>query len=146
MPDQQTHTPSGGMQYCRHIDTANTAAIPNFLGSATGYYQELLATVSAAVLVFFTTALLTIPDAMKALTIPASRPSMRERMRSFSATVSNLRTRISHRRCVSFGTISTVAMFLFMGAMYVPGIIVSGLAALSAVAIAPASEKEGGES
>lgn len=83
---------------------------------------------------------------MKALTIPASRPSMRERMRSISATVSNLRTRISRRQCVSFGTISTVAMFLFMGAMYVPGIIVSGLAALSAVAIAPASEKEGGES
>lgn len=63
-----------------------------------------------------------------------------------STAVSNLRTRISHSRCVSAGTISTVAMFLFMGAMYVPGIIVSGLTALTAVAIAQASEKEGGES
>ena len=63
-----------------------------------------------------------------------------------SAAVSNLRTRISHNGCISAGTISTVAMFLFMGTMYVPGIIVSGLTAITAVAIAPASEKEGGES
>ena len=83
---------------------------------------------------------------MKALTIPASRPSMRERMRSISATVSNLRTRISHRGCICAGTISIAALFLFMGAMCVPGIIVSGLAALTVVAIAPASEKEGGKS
>ena len=62
------------------------------------------------------------------------------------ATVSNLRTRISQHGCISAGTISTVAMFLFMGAMYVPGIVVSGLTAITAVAIAPASEKEGGES
>ena len=83
---------------------------------------------------------------MKALTIPASRVSISGCMRSAinlgSATVSNLRTRIDVRSSIVTASVATVALFACLGAMYVPGIIASGLTALMAVAVAPI--KEGG--
>ena len=81
---------------------------------------------------------------MKALTIPASRVSISGCMRSISATVSNLRGRIDARASLSVAAVATVALFACLGAMYVPGIIASGLSALMAVALAPLA-KEGGE-
>ena len=80
---------------------------------------------------------------MKALTIPASRVSISGCMRSISATVSNLRTRIDVRSSIMTASVATVALFACLGAMYVPGIIVSGLSALMAVALAPIDEKGG---
>ena len=82
-------------------------------------------------------------DAMKALTIPASRFSKRERMRSISATVSNLRTRIDARACLTVAIVATVVFFAALGMMHVPSIIVSGLTALTCAALAPI-DKEGG--
>ena len=81
---------------------------------------------------------------MKALTIPASRTSKCEGMRSISATVSNLRARIDARAFLTVGTAATVIFFACLGLMHVPGIIASGLTALMAVALAPLA-KEGGE-
>ncbi len=83
---------------------------------------------------------------MKALTIPASRTSMRDIVRSMSAIVSNLRTRIQEQWCLTVAVIATVALFVSLGLMNVPAIIVSGLVSLTAVSIAPASDQEGGES
>ena len=80
---------------------------------------------------------------MKALTIPASRTSMRDGMRSISAAVSNLRTRIDVRASLTVATAATVAFFACLGLMHVPGIVISGLSALMAVAIAPLDEKGG---
>ena len=80
---------------------------------------------------------------MKALTIPASRPSMRERMRSISATVSNLRARIDARACLAIAIASILVFFAALGMMHVPSIIVSGLTALTCAALAPI-DKEGG--
>ena len=95
----------------------------------------------------FTTASLTNHDAMKALTIPASRLQMREIMRSAinlgSATVSNLRKRIDVRASLTVATAATVAFFACLGLMHVPGIVISGLSALMAVAIASLDEKGG---
>ena len=86
---------------------------------------------------------------MKALTITASRTSKCEGMRSAinlgSAAVSNLRARIDARASLTVATAATVAFFACLGLMHVPGIIVSGLTALMAVAVAPIDEK-GGES
>lgn len=82
---------------------------------------------------------------MKALTITASRTSKCEGMRSISAAVSNLRARIDVRASLTVATAATVAFFACLGLMHVPGIIVSGLTALMAVAVAPIDEK-GGES
>ena len=85
---------------------------------------------------------------MKALTIPASRVSISGCMRSAinlgSAAVSTLRARIDVRSSIMTASVATVALFACLGAMYVPGIIVSGLSALMAVALAPLA-KEGGE-
>lgn len=80
---------------------------------------------------------------MKALTIPASRPSMRERMRSMSATVSNLRARIGARACLATAITVTLIFFACLGLMYVPGIIASGLTALTCAALAPIDKKGG---
>ncbi len=80
---------------------------------------------------------------MKALTIPASRLSMRETMRSMSATVSNLRSRLDAMACLTVAIIAIIVFFCSLGAMHVPSIIVSGLTALTTAAIAPVS-KEGG--
>lgn len=80
---------------------------------------------------------------MKALTIPASRPSMRERMRSMSATVSNLRARIDARACLSVAIVAILVFFACLGLMYVPGIVASGLTAITCASLAPI-EQEGG--
>lgn len=82
---------------------------------------------------------------MKALTIPTSRTSMRESMRSMSATVSNLRQRLDERVCLAVAVVATVVLFAALGAMHVPTIIVSGLTALTMAAVAPTAQ-EGGES
>ena len=78
---------------------------------------------------------------MKALTIPASRVSISGCMRSAinlaGASVSNLRGRIDARASLSVAAVATVALFACLGAMYIPGIIASGLSALMAVIIAP---------
>ena len=68
---------------------------------------------------------------------------MRGCMRSISATVSNLRARIDARASLSVAVAATAALFACLGAMYVPGIVISGLTALMAVA---APVREGGES
>lgn len=84
---------------------------------------------------------------MKALTIPASRPSMRERMRSISATVSNhvqRKTYDARRSLLATAITATMVFFACLGLMYVPGIIASGLTALTCAAIAPMDDKEGG--
>lgn len=93
---------------------------------------------------------------MKALTIPTSRPSMRERMRTViklgSATVSNLRVRIDARASLATAITATVVLFACLGLMYVPGIVVSGLTAITCAALAPMADidapvdQEGGES
>ncbi|MBD5362537.1 MAG: hypothetical protein HDR81_07005 [Bacteroides sp.] len=84
---------------------------------------------------------------MKALTIPASRVSISGCMRaaiSFGrATVSNLRKRIDVRASLTVATAATVAFFACLGLMHVPGIVISGLSALMAVAIASLDEKGG---
>lgn len=69
---------------------------------------------------------------------------MRERMRSISATVSNLRTRIDARATLATAITATVIFFAALGLMHVPGIIASGLTALLAVALTP-SYRKGGE-
>ena len=69
---------------------------------------------------------------------------MRELTRSISATVSNLRAFIDSRTCLTTAITATIVFFACLGAMYVPGIVISGLTALMAVALMP-SVKEGGE-
>lgn len=86
-----------------------------------------------------------INDAMKALTIPASCPSMRERMRFISATLSNLRARIDARACLTVAIVATVAFFFALGMMHFPTIIASGLTSLTCAALAPI-DKKGGKS
>ncbi len=81
---------------------------------------------------------------MKALTIPASRLSMRELTSAISATVSNLRAAIPAAVFLTVAIIAISVFFFALGAMHVPSIIVSGLTALTTAAIAPLS-KEGGE-
>ncbi len=81
---------------------------------------------------------------MKALTIPASRLSMRELTSAISATVSNLRAAIPASVFLTVAIIAISVFFFALGAMHVPSIIVSGLTALTTAAIAPLS-KEGGE-
>lgn len=68
---------------------------------------------------------------------------MRERMRSICAVVSNLRTRIDVRASFTVATAATVAFSACLGLMHVAGIVISGLLALLAVAIAPLDEKGG---
>ncbi len=80
---------------------------------------------------------------MKALSIPASRLSMRELMSAISSTVSNLRSRLDARACLTVAIIAISVFFCALGAMHVPSIIGSGLTALTTAAIAPVS-KEGG--
>ena len=85
---------------------------------------------------------------MKALTIPASRPSKRELTRSISATVSNYVLRKAHnvqRAVTALAITATLTFFAALGMMHVPSIVISGLTALMAVALMP-SVKEGGES
>ncbi|MDE6272622.1 MAG: hypothetical protein K2M31_06410 [Muribaculaceae bacterium] len=77
---------------------------------------------------------------MKALTIPASRTSMRGCTRSISATVSNLRARIEARTCLAIAILAVIVLFACLGAMYVPGIVISGLTALTCAAVAPIRE------
>lgn len=81
---------------------------------------------------------------MKALTIPASRLSMRELTSAISATVSNLRAAIP---ATAFLIVAIAAILLFfwaLGQMRIPYIVVSGSTSLIATALAPIS-KEGGE-
>ncbi len=92
----------------------------------------------------FTTALLTIPNAMKALSIPASRQSMRERMRSISATVSNLRSRIGAPLCLTAASLFTLGFIAALALACAPAIIITAMAAAAALAITPTA-KEGGE-
>ena len=83
-------------------------------------------------------------DAMKALQIQTpARISFRATLRQLCATVSNLRTRIDARALLATALTAIVCLFACLGAMYIPGIIISGLTALMAVALAP-SVKEGG--
>lgn len=65
---------------------------------------------------------------------------MRDRMRSISATVTNLRARIDARACIAVATSATVLLFACLGLMYVPGIIISGLTALVCAALATGSD------
>ncbi len=69
---------------------------------------------------------------------------MRETMRSISATVSNLRSRLDARACLTVAIAAIIVFFVALGAMHVPSIVASGLTALTVAAIAP-SAKEGGE-
>ena len=97
----------------------------------------------------FTTALLKTHDAMKALTIPASRVSISGCMRSAatlcSASVSNLRGRVGARTFLTMATAATASLFFCLGLQSFPGVLVSGLTALSAAALAPVSRKGGAE-
>ena len=68
---------------------------------------------------------------------------MRERMRSISATVSNLCARIDARACLTVAIVAILVFFACLGLMYVPGIVVSGLTAITCAALAPI-EQEGG--
>ena len=80
---------------------------------------------------------------MKALTIPSSRVSISGCMRSISATVSNLRSRIDARTCLSVAVAATATLFFCLGLQSFPGVLVSGLTALSAAALAPIDRKGG---
>ena len=68
---------------------------------------------------------------------------MRERMRSMSATVSNLRACIDARACLTVAIVAILVFFACLGLMYVPGIVVSGLTAITCASLAPI-EQEGG--
>ena len=70
---------------------------------------------------------------------------MRELTRSISAKVSNLRARIDARTSLATAIMAVIVFFACLGLMYIPGIVISGLTTLMAVALAP-SVKEGGES
>ena len=50
----------------------------------------------------------------------------------------------SQAACLTTAIAATIVFFACLGAMYVPGIVISGLTALMAVALMP-SVKEGGE-
>ncbi len=78
---------------------------------------------------------------MKALSIPASRLSMRELTSAISATVSNLRAAIPASVFLTVAIIAISVFFFALGAMHVPSIIVSGLTALITAAIAPLSKE-----
>ena len=80
---------------------------------------------------------------MKALTIPDSRPSMRELTRSMSATVSNLRARIDARACLTVAIVAILVFFACLGLMYVPGIVAGGLTSLICAFIAPIKQEGG---
>ena len=64
-----------------------------------------------------------------------------DRAERTSAQVPNL----SEKACLSVAIIAIVAFFATIGAMYVPGIVASGLTALLAVAVAPSLREKGGE-
>ncbi len=81
---------------------------------------------------------------MKALTIPASRLSMRELMSAISSTVSNLRAAIPASVFLTVAIVAIILFFWALGQMRIPYIVVSGSTSLIAVALAPLS-KEGGE-
>lgn len=72
---------------------------------------------------------------------------MRERMRTGikigSATVSNLRAHIDARACLTVAIVAILVFFACLGLMYVPGIVISGLTAITCAALAPI-EQEGG--
>ena len=51
----------------------------------------------------------------------------------------------SEKACLSIGIIAVIVMFLSLGFVSVPGIIISGLVAITAVAIAPSLNQKGGE-
>ena len=83
-------------------------------------------------------------DAMKALQIqPTARISGRAPLRRLCAAVSNLRSRIDARACLTVATAATVAFFFALGMMHVPGIIASGLTSLTCAALAPVDQKGG---
>ena len=91
-------------------------------------------------------ALATNQDAMKALQIqPTAQISTRATLRRLCAAVSNLRARIDARACLTVATAATVAFFFALGMMHIPGIIASGLTALTCAALAPIGT-EGGKS
>lgn len=69
---------------------------------------------------------------------------MRELTRSIGATVSNLRARIGARACLATAITAILVFFAALGMMHVPSIIISGLTALVATAVAPIGQ-EGGE-
>ena len=85
-------------------------------------------------------------DAMKALQIqPSAQISTRATLRRLCAAVSNLQSRIDARACLTVATAATVAFFFALGMMHIPGIIASGLTALTCAALAPIGT-EGGKS
>lgn len=88
----------------------------------------------------FTTALLTITDAMKALTIPASRPGKRVDM---SAAVAALRSRISDRTIIPASVAATAVCFVSLILDAEITMYISGLAALLGIRISETAK--GGE-
>ncbi len=81
---------------------------------------------------------------MKALTIPASRLSMRELTSSISSTVSNLRAAIPASVFLTVAIIAIILFFWALGQMRIPYIVATGSTSLIAAALAP-TDQEGGE-
>ena len=68
---------------------------------------------------------------------------MRERMRSISATVSNLRARIDARAYLTVAIVAILVFHACLSLMYVPGIVAGGLTSLICAFIAPLEQKGG---
>lgn len=75
--------------------------------------------------------------------VRASRALRTMDVRKMCASALALRKSLNTTACLTVAVIATMALFVSMGAMNVTAIIITGLTALTAAAIAPASKKGG---
>lgn len=80
---------------------------------------------------------------MKAISLKAGRSLNPSAIGKVLAAVSNLRNAVNPTACLSVAVIATLALFVSLAAMDFTAVLISGTTALTAAAVAPASQKGG---